>query len=184
MADVKVTNRSAGIVVYKIPEKSIRREFQPKETKLLSEEEIRDAVAQEGVRALFYHYLFVEDEDILHDIVDVQEEAEYWLDEKQIPTWMQTCSIDQFADALDFAPQGIKDLIKKYAIELPLNDVTKRDLIKEKLGCDITQILANLAAEQEDDAPKQTTSKRRSSADYKNGETVKTPQYKVISKKA
>ena len=34
------------------------------------------------------------------------------LKEAQIPTWINSCSLDEFKDALDFAPEGIKELIK------------------------------------------------------------------------
>jgi len=39
---------------------------------------------------------------------------------------MKTGSLDEFLDCLDFAPEGVTDLIKTLAVELPLNDVAKR----------------------------------------------------------
>jgi len=39
---------------------------------------------------------------------------------------MTTGSLDEFLDCLDFAPEGVKDLIKTLSVELPLNDVSKR----------------------------------------------------------
>ena len=56
---------------------------------------------------------------------------------------MDTCSLDEFKDALDFAPNGTKDLIKKYAVSKPLNDFSKREAIKAQLGFDVTAAVEN-----------------------------------------
>ena len=50
---------------------------------------------------------------------------------------MQTGSLDEFLDCLDFAPEGVKDLIKNLSVELPLNDVAKREAILNKLGFNV-----------------------------------------------
>jgi len=39
---------------------------------------------------------------------------------------MTTGSLDEFLDCLDFAPSVIIDMIKVLAVDLPLNDVSKR----------------------------------------------------------
>jgi len=50
---------------------------------------------------------------------------------------MEHGSLDEFLDCLDFAPEGVKDLIKNLAVELPLNDVAKREAIFNKLGFNV-----------------------------------------------
>jgi len=50
-------------------------------------------------------------------------------------------SLDEFLDCLDFAPSVIIDMIKVLAVELPLNDVSKREAIKDKLGFDVTKAI-------------------------------------------
>jgi hypothetical protein len=50
---------------------------------------------------------------------------------------MKTGSLDEFLDCLDFAPEGVKDLIKNLSVELPLNDVAKREAIFNKLGFNV-----------------------------------------------
>jgi len=40
-------------------------------------------------------------------------------------------------DCLDFAPEGVKELIKTLSVELPLNDVAKREAVFEKLGFNV-----------------------------------------------
>ena len=54
---------------------------------------------------------------------------------------MQTGSLDEFEDCLNFAPKGVLDLIKQFAVALPLNDVAKRDLIQKKLNFSVASAI-------------------------------------------
>ena len=69
--------------------------------------------------------------------IDLNTEVEYNMSDAQVKTWMNRCSLDEFKDALDFAPAGVKDLMKKYAVELPLNDVAKREAMLKQIGFDV-----------------------------------------------
>lgn len=161
---VNVTNRSNGSVVYRIPELNLRREFFPKETKIIETSEIDALVSQPGGRELIYDYLIVSDKEVLRTTLNVKEEPEYWLTEENIPRWMITCPLDEFKDALDFAPDGVKDLIIKFAVDMPLNDVSKREAIKTQLKFDVTKTLENLKAEATadgDTAPAASGNRRR-----------------------
>lgn len=139
----KVTNRSAGRVIYNIPEDHIRREFYNKETKEIALSELEKLAQQPGGRKLIYNYLSIQDADTIGHLVNRPIEPEYWLTEDKIPEWMNTCSLDEFKDALDFAPEGIKDLLKKYAVSLPLNDFAKRQAMFEQLGFNVTKAIEN-----------------------------------------
>ena len=167
---INVTNRSAGTVVYRIPEENIRREFNPHETKKITEDEIEKACSQPGVRELFYNYLFIDDEHILHDVINLDEQPEYWLTEDMIPNWLNTCTLDQFQDAIDFAPLGVIDLIKKYAVSQPLNDFSKRDIMLKKLNFNVTNAIENIK-DDEDNTTKDSATKRRSETSYKQPTT-------------
>lgn len=74
---------------------------------------------------------------------------------------IKTGSLDAFLDCLDFAPVGVMDLVKKYAVSVPLADYEKRKALKEKTGFDVDAALKNIAAEQAEDAAKATTTQRR-----------------------
>ena len=180
---IKVTNRSNGFVAYMIPEKHLRREFNPRETKSIEYDELLEISAQTGGRELLYNYLLIKDPQVMREILNVNEEPEYWLTEEKIPTWMTSCSLNEFKDALDFAPDGVKELIKKYAMTLPLNDITKRNALKEILGFDVTNAISLVSENEEDalilDAP---TSKRRSAATTIDVINNEGPKYKIISK--
>lgn len=145
----KVTNRSAGRVIYNIPEDHIRREFYNKETKVIALSELEKLAQQPGGRKLIYNYLSIQDADTVGHLVNRPIEPEYWLTEDKIPEWMNTCSLDEFKDALDFAPEGIKDLLKKYAVSLPLNDFAKRQAMFEQLGFNVTKAIENSGEEGE-----------------------------------
>lgn len=137
-----VTNRSGGFVAYSIPDRHIRREFSPHETKRVPYYEIEEVSAQPGGRELIYNYLYVDDK-VLKEGLNIQPEREYYLKEADVDKWMSTCSLDEFKDALDFAPEGVKDLIKSHAVSLPLNDVSKCEALKEQLGFDCMAAIKN-----------------------------------------
>ena len=145
----KVTNRSAGMVIYNIPEDHIRREFYNQETKEIPLSELEKLAQRPGGRRLIYDYLSIQDADTIGHLVNRPIEPEYWLTEDKIPEWMNICSLDEFKDALDFAPEGIKDLIKKYAVSLPLNDFAKRQALFEQLGFNVTKAIENSGEEGE-----------------------------------
>ena len=172
---VKVTNRSTSTVVYRIPERHIRREFNKKETKKVPYQELIDVSAQPGGRELIYNFLLIENAEALREALNVKEEPEYWLTEDKIAgDWMTTCTLDEFKDALDFAPEGVKDLIKKYAVTKPLNDMAKRQALLDQLKFNVTAAIANNAADAAADSKDSidttgtgTTGRRATATNYK-----------------
>lgn len=137
-----VYNKSAGHVVYKLPELGLRRQFYPREAKKdISVNELEKLAQTPGGRKLILNYLMVDDKEILEYLINGRVEPEYWIKEEEIDNWMSTCSLDEFKDALDFAPEGTKDLIKAHAVSLPLNDMSKRAALKEQLGFDVNKAL-------------------------------------------
>lgn len=168
---VRVTNRSTGKVYYDIPEMGIKREFNPNEPKMVSVGEIAAVCQQTGGRALFYHYLLIEDDATFHNAVNVQEQPEYWLTAEMIPNWIKTCSLDEFTDALTYAPEGVKDLIKKEAVNSKLADMNKREAIKEILNFDVTFAIQAMAPETPEEVAAASSSKintgRKTAPNYK-----------------
>lgn len=191
---IDVTNRSNVTVIFKIPERHIRREFYPKETKRIPYQDILDVVAQPGGRELLYNYLLINNPTALREGLNVDEEPEYWLTEAKIPEWMTTCDLTEFKDALDYAPEGVLGLIKNYAVSLPLNDMAKREAIFNQLKFDVTNAIKNNAdSKTEDTSVTGTSSQRRArnvSFDVPTNEpevkeeeeTAPASKYKVVSK--
>ena len=183
-----VKNRSSSVVVYRIPESNLRREFAPGETKRIPFGELEKLTYQQGGRAMLEQFLQIIDEAVTTDL-NVHREAEYDMSEKQVVELLLTGSLDAFLDALDFAPMGVIDLIKAMAVKLPLTDLNKRKALKEKTGFDVDKALVHIEEEKTEErehitpnAPerrvKTTTSAtptRRTTTNYKvvNKETVK-----------
>lgn len=177
-----VKNRSAGTVSYRIPEDGIRRLFQPGEVKKIAASELEKLTFQLGGRELIFDYLQISESDVVNNL-NIPVEPEYWMSERQVQELMTNGSLDAFKDALDFAPSGVLDLIKRYAVEMPLNDSAKRIALKEKTGFDVTKALVNIQAEQEEGKKQVEAPQRRvqpQDAETKPGRRT-TTNYKVVS---
>ena len=89
---------------------------------------------------------------------------------------------------MNFAPDGVIDLIKTIAVETELPDTRKRKLISEKTGLNIDNaIMVNtVMATEEDSAPTEVKSRKAapinaaSSTPTRKAEPVS--KYKVVSK--
>ena len=145
-----VKNRSTSRVIYQIPSLNIRREFAPGEAMKISLNELHKFMYEPGARSLLENFLQLQAESVLQDF-NINTQPEYFLDEQQVKDLLLTGSLDAFLDCLDFAPIGVIDLIKSYAISLPLSDYNKRQALKEKIGFDVDAALINQKKEQEEE---------------------------------
>lgn len=141
---VTVMNRSAGKIVYKIPDRGIRRELMPGQTIRVSKEEIEALNYAPGGHKIIADFLYVKDDPTL-DALNVHREPEYYMTGAQVKKLLEEDSLDQFLDALDFAPDGVLDMIKDLAVELPLNDVAKREALKnhKRTNFDVSAAIAS-----------------------------------------
>ena len=177
---LRVKNRSASLAVYSIPEINIRREFAPGETKNITYGELEKLSYQPGGRTIMQNFLQIIDPEATGDL-GINREPEYDLSEQQIVDLMTKGSLDAFLDCLDFAPVGVIDLIKKFSVSLPLNDIDKRDALKKKTGFDVTVALANMQKEKEDmDAPAIESKERRVKTESAPEGRRTTPKYNVV----
>ena len=160
---IKVKNRSAGQVVYRIPEDNIRRIFAAGETKNIPLGELEKLTYQAGGKELIASYLQLTDPRAT-DELNVHTEPEYWMSEQEILDLLQNGSQEAFLDALDFAPQGVIDLIKDMAVKIRLNDYNKREAIKAKTGFDVSVALHNIDAEKAEETNIEAPQLKRSVA--------------------
>ena len=170
-----IKNRSTSRVIYQIPSLNIRRVFAPGESMKISFEELKKFMYEPGAKALLENFLQINVEKVLQDF-NIKTQPEYFLDEKQIKDLLLTGSYEAFLDCLDFAPVGVLDLVKAYAISLPLSDYNKRKALKEKIGFDVDKALENKIAAETDETEKKSSSERpkaaiastrRTNVDYK-----------------
>lgn len=178
---INVTNRSDFLVVYKLEDLNIKRRFRPNETKKITVEEIKKLSYTRGGFNIIKKYLLIDSKELLVEI-GVITEPEYFYSEKDIEELLLRGDMDKFLDCLDFAPSGVIDLIKTKAVELKLNDYSKREAIKNKTGCNITLMIENSGPDIVED-PTIKNSQRR----VKVEEETKTPaaperRYKIIDK--
>lgn len=180
-----VKNRGASVVVYRIPEEGIRRSFAPGEVKRISAEELEKLTYQPGGMAILTRFLQIQDQEVLNKM-GVKVEPEYHMSEADITKLITTGSLDSFLDALDFAPTGVIDLIKKLSVSIPLTDISKRKALKEKTGFDVDAALKHMEEEKEDEGSntilKQTASQRRVQPETTTpGRRTAAPKYNVVS---
>lgn len=177
---LRVKNRSASLAVYSIPEINVRREFAPGETKNITYGELEKLSYQPGGRTIMQNFLQIIDPEATGDL-GINREPEYDLSEQQIVDLMTKGSLDAFLDCLDFAPVGVIDLIKKFSVSLPLNDIDKRDALKKKTGFDVTVALANMQKEKEDmDTPTVESKERRVKTESAPEGRRTIPKYNVV----
>lgn len=183
---IVVTNRSNGSVIYNIPEQNIRREFNVREKKTVPYSEIESVAAQNGGPELLYNYFYFENREVLTQALNIKPEIEYDLTEDKIPKWMVVCSLEEFQDALDYAPDGIKDLIKKFAVSLPLNDMEKREALLKQLKFDCTRAIENNREENKENVTEQKDRRvKDAEEEVKLSEDSEKParRYNVVNKK-
>jgi hypothetical protein len=140
-----------------------------------------------GGRELIRDYLLIKDESAKNDLVGTTE-PEYNMTSAEVVQLIQHGTLDEWLDALDFAPEGVIDLIKTLSVELPLTDTRKMDAFKEKKGIDLgrmIQVKKEVAAEEEQEeaaqkpAPQRRTQKATTSTNPARRTTGQ--KYKVIS---
>ena len=182
-----VKNRSSSMVVYRIPETNLRREFAPGETKRIPFGELEKLTYQSGGRELLENFLQIVEEEVTTDL-GVHRELEYDMSEAQVRDLLLTGSLDAFLDALDFAPIGVIDLIKAMAVQLPLTNLQKRKALKDKTGFDVDKALMHIEEEQAEENAGKTaaaapaTERRVKSVEEKPAGRRTTPSYKVTKK--
>lgn len=184
MADmINVKNRGASIVVYRIPEAGIRRSFAPGETKQISAQELDQLTYQPGGMTILTRFLQVQDEATLNRM-GARVEPEYHMSEQDIANLLINGSLDAFLDALDFAPTGVIDLIKKLSVSIPLVDIQKRRALKEKTGFDVDAAIRHIEEDKEDEGGnttlKQTVTERRVKEEAPAGRRTTAPKYNVV----
>jgi hypothetical protein len=106
------------------------------------------------------------------------------MSENDIKELMLHGSVDQFLDCLDYAPTGVIDLIKKFAVELPLADTRKIDGLKEATGFDARLALVRVKeAATEDDNNTSSSNGRRAAAptygEQNSGRRTTAPNYSI-----
>ena len=158
---IKVLNRDNGAVVYSIPEMNgLRRVYQAGETKEVTFQELQKlSYIPGGMELLRDSLVILNNEEVVRVLLG-HVEPEYSYTDKDVLRLLKQGSMDEFLDCLDFAPEGVKDLIKTMAVKMPLNDVAKREAILNKLGFNVDNAI-RIQKESTDPAQEKPVTKRR-----------------------
>lgn len=193
---MKVTNRSASQVGYSIPDMNIKRLYQPGETKNVSQEELEKLAFEPGGLYILANFLQVSVEDA--EKLQINPEREYYLSADGVKELIQSASLDEFLDALDFAPKGVIDMIRDYAVTLPMTDTQKAEAFFEKTGFNVLKAIENDKAVKAEEAAiaqeggsnstakwigRDTPAQRRTETTVSQEPAAATPQRRVAADK-
>ena len=188
---VSVTNRNNGFTGYTIPDLNITRTFNIGETKKISLDELKQLQFVEGGDYLLKHCLIINDKNALEVLNMSDVEPEYFYTEAEIKELLTNGSLDQLEDALNFAPEGVIEIIKSMAIKMELPDIRKRKIISDKTGLNIDNaIMVNeIMKEEHSDVTEKAETKVRKAAPINAGSAAiptrkaePVSRYKVVSK--
>ena len=185
---VKITNRDSGSAGYTIEEmNNLHRNFAAGETKEVPMEEIRALSYLPGGMEILEKCFVINNPEAVKEIYgDVEPEYSYTAED--VKTLLTEGTNEQLMDCLDFAPEGVINLVQQIAVETKLNDVSKRKIIFEKTGFNVDKAIEINDITKEEENTKETKSARRAqpvSQKKENIEKVRKaelPSYKDLKK--
>ena len=185
---IRVENRANAIVCYKVPETNVIRRFVPGETKEIEMGELRQAIQIPGIFRLIESELIIHSKEAVNELLP-NAEPEYFYDKSDVVFLLEKGTLDQLKDALDFAPDGVIELIKEHAVNGELNDMRKREAILAATNFNVTNAI-EIARQANENTPIAETKTRRAAPIGENDSVetaapvrrAATPKYKIVSK--
>lgn len=175
-----VMNRSSSLVYYTVPETHTNRQFTPNEVKKIPHSELEALSYQPGGMALIQNYFQITEEDGVKSF-NGNPEPEYYLNTDGVKKLILKADIDEFLDCLDFAPEGVIDMVKTYAVSLPMTDTRKAEALKEKTGFDVIKAIENNKADKVEEKPEEKKI-RRTAPKTEESTGRRTSGYNVLSR--
>lgn len=187
---ISVRNRNNGETWYQLDDKT--QIFAKDEIKKVPFQELRQLNYTEGGKVLLSSKLVIENKDALR-LLNMEVEPEYFYDEADIRLLLFNGSYDEFADFLDFAPEGAIDIAKDIAVKEEIPDNKKREMLSKKTGLNINNAIMVNHIMDEDSEKKEEVKKERRVKVADADETAEdkptrraaapaTPNYKVVTK--
>jgi len=182
-----IRNRNNGITTYQLPDMHIVRTFGSGETKKVPYEELLALSYAPGGKFMLEELLVVEDQEVL-EALQMEVEPEYFYTSAMIKDLLLTASYDEFADFLDFAPEGAIEIAKELAVKEQLPDTRKREMIEKKTGFSVNNaIMINRVMDEEETKAEEPAAKQRrvqpAEGKAQPARRVEPPQYKIVEKK-
>lgn len=170
---VMVQNISDNDVIYIDDNGGVSRRivFRSQQTLPLDRDTINRMRYDTGGSRLIKDYLSVKDDQIRNEIGVPEDQVEYDYTEDDVLELLRNNDYDGIADALDFGPLAIKEMIANKAVELPISNRNIMVLITEKTGKDVETMIRNKEEfekanntakdEKQEAAPKVTSARRK-----------------------
>lgn len=171
---VAVQNLTNNDVVYIDDNGGISRRhvFHPQQSIQVEKSLIERMQYDRGGSVLLKDYLSVKDAEIKKEIGIPEDQIEYDWTDKDVRTLLTSGSEDELRDALDFAPQGIKDMIVDMAVNMPLQNRNKTEIIAEMTGRNIETMISNKLKVESTSAPAAPKNTKRRAAKAEPGRRV------------
>ena len=184
---IKVYNRTSGGLGYEIEALRITRSWAKQGDYLnIGIDELLELKTIQGGMELLEKYILIEDEEALKLIFDDREvEPEYKYGVAEVDFLLYKATLEQFLDALDYAPQGVLELLLAGAKDKLPNTTAKISAMNEKYKINInTMHELNKDTEVAEDKETAPVSKRRSAPIVKDVEklNIEAPKYNVVKK--
>ena len=190
---IKVTNRDNGSVGYTIPDLgNLRRDFQSGETKEVTMEELRKLSWIPGGLYILENLLVIENTEAQQELLP-SVEPEYNYTREDVENLLSKGSLEQLQDCLDFAPDGVINLVKDVAVTTELNDIKKREAILEATRFNVSKAIeANKESANEENVATAPTGRRAAPLKASAGDNVQSqttgvrrtaPKYNIVGKK-
>lgn len=166
---VAVRNLTLNPVAYHVPSlNGLRRELPPRATIKVSAGELRQLNYELGGARLLRDYLSVGNKSLAQEFgVDPDTfDNEYNWTLADIDKALLGNDDNVLLDAMDFAPDGVKDSIAQRAVELEIPDMNRRNIISKATEYDIDQMIKNkqqIEADDKEEKEEKKTTRRRSS---------------------
>lgn len=167
---VPVRNMVNHKVVYTIPDQNRRVVFEPFQERKISAGELRGLHYTSGGETLLHEYLCVKNNDLRAEFNIPKDQIEYDWELKDIKHLLldNDALIESLQDALDFAPEGIREMIIDYAVIWKIPDTNRRRVISQMTGIDINKQIEFAEATETVKAENEAPSHRRVSATNTN----------------
>ena len=174
---ITLRNFTTNTVVYRTPSTRVRRELPAGGSIKVTAGEIREMMYDKGCVDILRNYVQICNKPLALE-VGVSEDSyenEYNWTLADIKNCLLNGSIEQLADAMDFAPDGIKEALLTEAINLEIPDVRKRDIISKAMNRDVSGMIINKNKIEEDKEPaeKNKTATRRAATTTKRRTATK-----------
>lgn len=162
---VIIRNLTDMPVAYHVPSLGdLRRELPPRASIRVRAGELRQLNYERGGSLLLHDYINVGNVELAREFGVSDDTVEYNWTIEDVDKALTTDDLDVLRDAMDFAPEGIKQTIADRAVELKIPDSNRRNIISSATGLDIDSMIKNKEIIDADKVEKKTTAKRRVSS--------------------